>query len=1266
MQIVQLPPQLDAVDLVALNAGLRRGEITLNWEAVTEVTQPQLLTLLRGVHLDEVSELIGEESMSPAVQQALASALDRLEELEDEDEDAEPTVRKPMLQATYDTPEVWQPAPEPEEEFDFQEEDGIVLPQRPPEVLEPVSQKQIRDDLIEHVMRDLLGPRGGPEEEIPPSETRVREYYLVGVLAPDNVQSLPEEIDELDSAEEGADEGAEEKDASQTPTLMPSSIGMSFCVDFAARSLLITARWAQYTRIQSETYTQKDGSPAMVWKRQPRGGTSKLLPLREGQIDPWVPDPEQPNVYVKGLVRRGEYNWTVTLYLVNGQEEPKKLRDRAWIFQPELIVEEPEHRPFFQQRKQPNTRETDDMKAMSMLYRDKVSFAIGHGVSVHAETDKLDPTCAIKLSTTFIPRYEVAQTEAPGVDELPALQGLVLDMQKLAEAQPEELPQMLEPLCRAYERWIKEQEDRVANPGLHRLSGFEDVASNALKQCRMTLERIREGVALLGTDADAAKAFAFMNKAMWLQRIHTLYSEARRQGKECQLIDFNIEQNRSWRIFQLAFILLNLPALSNPEHPDRSESPEAIADLLWFPTGGGKTEAYLGLTAYTLAIRRLQGEVAGRSGLDGVAVIMRYTLRLLTLQQFQRAAGLICACEVIRRTEPETWGETPFRLGLWVGNHSTPNTTEESARICTDEKSGSYPSGSGSLEQLTHCPWCGCQIQPRVNIEVETFAKGRGRTLIYCGDETGRCIFSKRQAPQEGLPVLLVDEEIYRLLPALLIATVDKFAMLPHNGATQMLFGQVDKRCPRHGFRSPDLKDDDKHRKAKDYPAVESEWHAPLRPPDLIIQDELHLISGPLGTLVGLYETAVDALSTWEVNGKKVRPKVVAATATIRRADYQVQSLFMRKVQVFPPQGIDSKDNFFARQRPLEEKYGRLYMGVCANGRRMKAALIRVYLAFLIAAHRLFLKYGEAADPWLTLVGYFNSMRELGGMRRLIDDDVSTRLRSYSKELGMGRPVVEEMTSRRHSSDIPKLLAKIEKPYPLDGKGRVDVLLATNMISVGVDVKRLGLMVVGGQPKTTSEYIQATSRVGRSTPGLVCVVYNWTRPRDLSHFEQFEHYHATFYQQVEATSVTPFAPRALDRGLAALLISLVRLSGTEYSENGKAATVIEEGDALFQRAIETIVRRANAVENSSVEERIRHDLDVLQRYWRKLAHHSVLDYSLKRDGKQALIKMPKPGETDPLFVCPTSLRSVEPNVHLKMLDLTEDMTLTGQEGESAE
>lgn len=1135
--------------------------------------------------------------------------------------------------------------------------------------LQVPSPAALRDELEQLVLLDLLGPAGGPGEEV--NESSVRDRYLVGQLAPSHQQIKPEELDELALADaSGAEDGSPEETPLNTLTFRSSSIGMSFCVDGQVSKLAVTASWGRYRRMHSETLTTPTGAPAMVWKRLPMGGTPHELSLREGPVPAWSPEPEeQPQVVVKGKIRRSEKTWTVTLFLVNEQNEPERRRDEAWLFQPELSVEALDQQPIFCQRPLPRRHQpSDEELTMAMLYRQHANFAIGHGVGIHTEVTPDNPTRATRICSSVVPRYDVPRTDSPQAEELPGFAGLLLDMKQLAETPAGQIAEHLLPLTTAYKQWIDAQYGHLNDPRAG-LAPYEYVARQGLEACERTLTRIAAGIHLLSTSMQAARAFTFMNQAMWQQRIHTLYAEECRRDLPASLEEKDIPANRSWRPFQLAFILLNLPALTDLHHPDRSSEATALADLLWFPTGGGKTEAYLGLSAYTMAIRRLQGVIEGRSGEDGVAVIMRYTLRLLTLQQFQRASALMCACEMIRRSDPHgTWGQTPFRLGLWVGQRSTPNTTEQSEEASKQDRGsyrGSAVGGIGTPRQLTNCPWCGARIEAGRDIRVERFAAGRGRTLIYCGNTIGEaCPFTARQAPTEGLPVLVVDEEIYRCLPALLIATVDKFAQMPWNGATQMLFGQVEKKCSRHGFRSPDLEDSDLHRAVRNMPAAHSEAHRPLRPPDLIIQDELHLISGPLGTLVGLYENAVDRFSTWEVEGQRVRPKVIAATATIRRAAQQVQALFMRQVSIFPPNGLDVADNFFSRQRPpSQEMPGRRYLGICAPGRRLKATLIRVYVAYLSASQYLYERYGKAADPWMTLVGYFNSMNELGGMRRLVEDEVRSRLSKMNRR-GMAQrqsPYLEELTSRKSSTDIPRVLDLLERsfqpatPDQVDLPPRpLDVLLATNMISVGVDVKRLGLMVVTGQPKTTSEYIQATSRVGRSHPGLICVVYNWSRPRDLSHYEQFEHYHATFYQQVEALSVTPFAPRALDRGLAALLVSYVRLLGGEFNENSQAGRVT--GDhPYFATAIEELSQRARTITgNGEISSMVRETLEELKEIWLKkvatMQGGAVLGYKWRSDGKTVgLLRQPGQSGWDP-FTCPNSLRDVEPSVNLILDD----------------
>ncbi len=1151
--------------------------------------------------------------------------------------------------------------------------DGAGLPET---TLTAPSPFALRAQLHEKVLLDLQGPAGGPHEEL--TDSNVRERYLVGMLAARKQRDAPEDADTLEVAEQSVEDGPPEPSIPPAGTLLPSSFGLSFCVSTRVEALWVTARWGWYRREKSEIHTtEKTGAPATVWKRHPVEGSWRLS-LREGALPSHVVDQEQPLVTVRGLARRRGDFWIVTLFLVNDQEEPKQTRDESWLFQPELVVEGVDGAPVFCQALSAELRrESRDPEqiTLAMQYRHRVEFAAGHGVSVHAETPPDDTTGAIRLSTRVVPAYEVAQQTPRSVEECPDLAGLELDMKSLAEATPEQLAQLLAALPDAYAEWIKKERLRLNNPS-EGLEPYRSSAEAAFSACDEACRRLRAGLKVLKDNGLAAEAFIFANRAMWLQRVHTLYTESVRRGGETPLEAFDVPRNRSWRPFQLAFILLNLPGLADVHHPERTN----IADLLWFPTGGGKTEAYLGLTAFTLAYRRLQGIVGGRSGDEGVAVLMRYTLRLLTLQQFQRAAALICACESIRRERREQGdrrlGEEPFRIGLWVGMRTTPNTTDQSAESLRDERGQRHAGavgGSGSPVQLVHCPWCGTRIQPGRDVRVEVYGQGQARTLTFCGDTLGRCLFSPRNSPQEGLPIIVVDEEIYRRLPALLISTVDKFAQMPWRGDVGMLFGMVNARCPRHGFRSPEIEDSDSHTRKGSYPAVRSVEVPPLRPPDLIIQDELHLISGPLGTLVGLYETAIDELCSWDLEGTRVRPKIIASTATIRRAREQVRSLFNREVRVFPPLGTSADDNFFSKRRePSEDVPGRLYIGICAPGKRFKAALIRVYTAYLSAAQQLFEQYGRHADPWMTQVGYFNSIRELGGMRRLVEDDIRQRLRDMDQRgLAKRTPrLVKELTSRIGATDIPEILDLLEVPFDpeterlrkqrrqanerVDLPLPIDVLLATNMISVGVDVRRLGLMTVAGQPKTTAEYIQATSRVGRNAPGLVCTVFNWARPRDLSHYERFEHYHATYYQHVEALSITPFASRARDRGLAGVLVSLIRLCRDDYNDNDRAGA-IQRLNPIVQQAVETLVQRAEVVTGSRQEgEKVLGELQKLLDDWGDRALRPAGGGSLfyrEQRGAVAVPLLQKPGlGPRDRFTCLTSLRDVEPSIALILDD----------------
>jgi hypothetical protein len=807
-----------------------------------------------------------------------------------------------------------------------------------------------------------------------------------------------------------------------------------------------------------------------------------------------------------------------------------------------------------------------------LLYRNKREFAIGHGCGAEWIVDGSEPM-AREVRTTLIPDFELPRIEAR------ALEGDGLEMAVLARVEnAETLRELLEPLSAGYAEWINAKRAEVSSLA----TDLQPTANEHLDRCVEALERIEDAIDLLDSDADALDAFRFANEAMLLQRSHTVWAAARRKTPETAPADPLIEGR--WRPFQLAFILLNLRGLVQPTHRDRR-----TGDLLWFPTGGGKTEAYLGLTAFTLAYRRLRAAQGLRTD-AGVAVLMRYTLRLLTIQQFQRAVSLICACEVIRRRKPKRWGARRFSIGLWVGVSATPTRHAESRSALTRLRAGERQLEKNPC-QLESCPWCGEALAVKDYLDDGDAL----RTNVYC--PRSECEFTR--ASDSPLPVIMVDEEIYRECPSMVIATVDKFAQMPWNGEIQALFGRVVTECEKCGFLTADSEHHPGHGPELVHP---TERLAPL---DLIIQDELHLISGPLGTLVGLYETAVDALGSQSDGTERVYPKIVASTATVRRAFEQVHALFDRELRVFPPPGLEPEDSFFAVEQPItEDNPGRLYIGVMGPGKSMKTAVVRIASILLAVASGLAEAAPRVSDPYRTIVMYFNSLRELGGAVRLMDDDVVSRL-GQLRTRGLPRrfpPIYEELTSRVSSERIPTLLRQLEQPHDAERDESspvpLDAVLASNMISVGVDVDRLGLMTVMGQPKTTAEYIQATSRVGRQTraPGLVVTLYNWTRPRDLSHYERFRQYHATFYRSVEAVSATPFSSRARDRGLPGAFVALARLGDFDLTPE-LAADRFDPKMASISVAVEHFRRRAEAIAEAQTASDVQRQLQALLSEW---------------------------------------------------------------------
>jgi hypothetical protein len=1158
----------------------------------------------------------------------------------------------------------------------------------------PAAKRDVRDQMVDALRRELMGP-WHPEDETDPSEEFPTARYIVGRLAP---QDLKIDDVENDALPTGDDDDGETGEASFEPPqvlgFMPSSMGLSFVLNDTCDRVDVHIEWGQYLRAEEAPERPEDESEGdqgqwdapqrskFVWRREQRKGlvrgldVSKTGPVAEVKLHPKTAPPggrveglEDSDVCVQGVVYEIHGQRAVSLFLVNQRQKGEQgdaEKDQQFLMQAQMEVRAGDGSAAFLAKDDiqldQDGSEDPEAQVNDLLYRQCREFATGHGVAAEWDGLTSDGKAVTSVRTEFIPSFEVPKVIA--ADDIAG--GATLDMMALSKLEePDELVAALEPLVVQYEAWTKERRAEADEPAIKDHTLHREAAGFQLNKCEKAAARIRGGLELLKVNPNARFAFRLANEAMADQRVHSIWAKNNRaEGKRTDIDKLWVEKNHKWRPFQLGFFLLNLVGVAEDESDDR-----ALVDLLWFPTGGGKTEAYLGIAAFTLFYRRLLGDRDGMVAGAGVSVIMRYTLRLLTVQQFQRGASLVCSCEVIRRREKQL-GEEPYRIGLWVGDKTAPNRFLGSKRAIEDLKSRGYTEG-GSPVQLLTCPRCGEELANDRGVpngaaySIDTTAQ---RTRVLCPNF--RCEMSAKKSGGEGVPVVVVDDELYRTCPSIIIATVDKFARMPFEGRTQALFGIRDRYSPTLGHIMPADGAKPGGKLCKDAKKAQR-----LLPPDLIIQDELHLISGPLGTMVGLYETAIDFLSRVErETGKTVQSKVIASTATIRRAAQQVRQLYDRDLQVFPPSALSAKDSFFAREIPTRDENGeasdfaagRLYIGVNASGSSSKTLLVRVYAGLLHAGlkHLVDPAIAQSGDPLGTLVGYFNSMRALGGAKRLAEDDVALRRLYYLAKrekaaLGLKhrrqRYISEskELTSRLASWEIPPLLKRMDVTFPRPAKGEggvypVDVLLATNMISVGVDIDRLGLMVCTGQPKTTAEYIQATSRVGRQHPGLVVTMYNWVSPRDISHYERFKSYHAALYRYVEPISVTPFSSRALDRGLHGMFGATQRLMQTQASEEF-SANQFDPTAPWAKSTIEAIAERATKLTSlASQGVHVRSVLNEQSDSWSQLKNASVA-YSKRKTGKNAAADAAqhrlfrnlgdaKGGK----WAAPNSLRDVEP------------------------
>src|SRR5579875_308721 len=984
----------------------------------------------------------------------------------------------------------------------------------------------------------VLYPIGVAVEAEPP--TTETEEQVLEQLAEEGAGEEQADVGASTARRSRSGDGAEDEDLplSTANSMRPSSFGLSFLAGVPdGCELRVVFRGAQY--VPKEISIKERDAKRTWWLRRPFELMAVFpgpdLLARRGVIKPARVDGEAPEglaIEITAVTRPAANGTSLLTVSAVNRSSQSGVPDSSAVFQASMDCEmhggeDAVIHPYEEPERAVND---DELASLALLFRDVPAFAVGHGCAADWDSEE-GAQAASRVKTASLPSVEVPSTTPDILDA--ERNPILVPMRPLAGLDDgNDGSASLQSIVDGYSAWIEEQKARI--PGLgdpdHRKTAAEH-----MRLCEIARDRMQDGISFLAADEKAAEAFRLANHAMLLQQ--------QRSGHAPRATTFNKETLRiqvegtftprtkgrgSWRPFQIAFVLAALRSTAN-KYDDARDTVE----LIFFPTGGGKTEAYLGLTAFSIFYRRLVDPSDA-----GVDVLMRYTLRLLTAQQFQRASALICAMEHLRARREKDLGTAEISIGVWLGGSVTPNHRKDALPALKQLKKEGDAAENPFV--LLRCPWCSAQMGP-----IEASGKGRGRrrgpepkvagyearedtVVLRCPDST--CDF------HSALPIYVIDEDVYEYQPSLVIGTVDKFAMLAFRPEARALFG------------------------------IGADGSRTTSPPNLIIQDELHLISGPLGSMVGLYETLIEELCTDRRGDQPARPKIVGSTATIRRYEQQVRDLYCRKVTaLFPPRGLDAGNSYFARYARHPDGTlmpGRIYVGVHGPGLgSIQTAQVRTVATLAQSARDL---PADEQDPWWTLLVFFNSLRELGTSLSLLQSDIPDYLRVLQKRHGRKLEdvrrlwKVEELTGRLRNDEVPKAIEKLEVKVTKDGAtSPVDVCLASNIVEVGVDIDRLSLMTVVGQPKTTAQYIQATGRIGRNwreRPGLVVTIYGASKPRDRSHFEKFRAYHERLYAQVEPTSVTPFAPPVLDRALHAVLVAYVR----QLAEEGASPRPVPE------------------------------------------------------------------------------------------------------------
>jgi hypothetical protein len=1004
-----------------------------------------------------------------------------------------------------------------------------------------------RSRLLNHLRAEITGPHNliELEDEFDSCETvsfNPSQYFSAGVLFPMDREFAADEMlysgDETLQDEEVSDDGDQVSILSTITE--PSSMGVEAELDELEDLSEITVNFGRYELRKK------------FWQRIP-----KILKISGGKIKVGTQDILLPDGgYLRIIVRPRSKTIRIRVFIVNDiQPEPSTpwtRRSKDCIFQPKIMLQAKSVKQGFVDLGAVGFKENIlEERLLEVRFRNHKIYGAAYGCSVMWE--KEDENRCKTVYSEFIPTSIIPQLtfEVKDIEDSCTAKNLCYGLKNRPKAVIASLHEFID----KYDQWVDALV--LSNTDLEQSS--EEVVKT-LEDCKLCSSRMREGIKLIESHQEVKIAFELANLAMIMQNAHRRgLSKPSLKGEDLWFHYETLNEDFSWRPFQLAFLLLSIEPSINPNSKNRES-----VDLIWFPTGGGKTEAYLGVAAFTILYNKLtRSEKAA-----GTTVISRYTLRLLTAQQFERTAALVCALEMLRLEDLVPLGKTPISIGLWLGGDHLPNRME-GTRQANEKMTELLTSQNPRKENpfiLHNCPCCGDPLLPEnidENPDSYGFSTRNGEDLLV------NCL-SPICPMHSSIPVHLMDEQIYRNLPTILIGTIDKFASLAWKKEPGwLLSGKAGK----------------------------------FLPPSLVIQDELHLISGPLGTIAGVYETAIDAIGA--AYGSK--PHIISSTATVRRADDQSMALFMRPVRQFPPSGLNEADSYFAKKDDLAP--GRLYVGLMCPHTTQMTALVRVHAALLQASERL--SQGLSDDAYWTLISYFNNKRELGMATNAASDDIHARLKVIEPDPKLTRKLSNSLYEDLHAdkgdtSEVQEIFRRLDQK-----KGQPQCLslaLTTNIISVGVDVERLGLMLVNGQPRTTAEYIQATSRVGRTSdmPGLVFSLYHNNKPRDRSYYERFLSYHNSIYRFVEPTSLTPFSAPSRLKALHAVMVILARNVPGGYPEED-GASQFPANSLLVQKVRQLIEERVDYCAPEEKEETLR-EFDEKIESWEDWSEDSGLHY----------------------------------------------------------